>query len=200
MKNLLIFLLLARSLSVAAGQTGVTVTPVIMFANGVYMSGLCQDTMGVIDVSTHSPWASECAKKYIDRRDRDTAAALRAAMSSAARAALSVVTTNATPAYNAATGVISIPATSTRRDTSYTGTTNGAGLFNITFPVAYAATPSIQANIIGGTDQYQCRVISISTTAFSVLVYQRVSVLTLALSIATTPVSGATVDVLIVRR
>lgn len=76
---------------------------------------------------------------------------------------------------------------------SYVGTTNASGLYTVTFAQAYSTTPNIQANVIGQSTEVQSRIVSVSTTGFSVHVFQRVAVLTLALSTATTNVSGATV-------
>lgn len=80
---------------------------------------------------------------------------------------------------------------------SYSGTTNASGLYTVTFATAYSTTPNIQANVIGQGTEVQSRIVSVSTTGFSVHVFQRVAVLTLALSTATTNVSGATVHAVI---
>lgn len=79
----------------------------------------------------------------------------------------------------------------------YSGTTNASGIYAVTFATAYSVAPNIQANVIGQGTEVQSRIVSCTTTGFSVHVYQRVAVLTLALSTATTNVSGAAVDVII---
>lgn len=116
---------------------------------------------------------------------------------SGARSALSLTATrtSGTPTYTSSTGVLDVPII--KRQESYKGTTDASGNYTITFSVSYSSTPHIQANPIGGTTEIFLKIVSVSTTGFVVNVFQRVSVLSLALSTATTPVSGATVDVFI---
>lgn len=82
----------------------------------------------------------------------------------------------------------------------YSGTTNGSGQYTVTFATAYSVTPNIQANVIGQGTEVQSRILSVSTTGFTIHVFQRVAVLTLALSTATSNVSGASVDVIVTEK
>lgn len=62
------------------------------------------------------------------------------------RTHFSVTTTGSGPAsYNQNTGVFNIPNNSVKMSVPYTGTTNGSGVYTITYPVAYASTPNVQA-------------------------------------------------------
>lgn len=87
--------------------------------------------------------------------------------------------------------------------TPYRGTTNSSGIYTVTFPVAYATTPNVQANIIGGTDKHGIT-ITRSTTGFSVYAYQRIPI-SIPLGITTIEVllagvnnlSGANIEVLV---
>lgn len=86
---------------------------------------------------------------------------------------------------------------SVKRVETFKGTTNSSGLYTVTFANTYSTAPSVQANVIGGTTEQMCRIVSISTTQCVVHVFQRATVLSLALSTATTNVNGASVDVLV---
>lgn len=88
----------------------------------------------------------------------------------------------------------------TKRQETYSGTTDASGNYTVTFGTAYSVAPNIQANPIGGTTEIFLKIVSVSTTGFTANVFQRVTVLSLALSTATTPVSGASVDVLITEK
>lgn len=87
-----------------------------------------------------------------------------------------------------------------KRQETYSGTSNGSGNYTVSFGVSYSVAPNIQANVVGGTTEQQCRIVSISTTGFVVNVFQRATVLSLALSTATTAVSGADIDVLVTEK
>lgn len=85
--------------------------------------------------------------------------------------------------------------TAGKRQELYSGTTNGSGLYTVTFAVAYGATPNIQFNLIGGAVTNIVRVTAISTTGFTITANNRVDVVGL---LPTYPVlSGANIDVLI---
>lgn len=84
-----------------------------------------------------------------------------------------------------------------KRQETYSGSSNASGDYIVTFSTAYSVAPNIQANIIGGTTEQQSRVVSVSTTGFTVNAFQRATVLSLALSTATNPVNGALIHVLI---
>lgn len=86
----------------------------------------------------------------------------------------------------------------TKRQETYSGTTNASGIYTVTFGTAYSAAPNIQANIIGGSDTQIIRITSISTTGFTVTVRNRVDVVGLLPSWSN--VNGANVDVLITEK
>lgn len=88
----------------------------------------------------------------------------------------------------------------TKRQETYSGTTDSSGNYTVTFGTAYSVAPNIQANPIGGSTENFLKIVSISTTGFTTNVFQRANVLSLALSTATTAVSGASVDVLITEK
>lgn len=90
--------------------------------------------------------------------------------------------------------------TSFKRQEIYSGTTDSNGLYTVTFGTAFASAPNIQANVIGGTTEQMSRIVSVSTTGFQVHVFQRATVLSLALSTATTNVNAANVDVIITQK
>jgi hypothetical protein len=84
-----------------------------------------------------------------------------------------------------------------RRET-YSGSSNGSGVYTVTFGTSYSVTPNIQANWIGAADNQNLRVTAISTTGFSVLARNRVDVV--GLLPTWTNVSGASIDVLITEK
>lgn len=85
-----------------------------------------------------------------------------------------------------------------KKAATYSGTTNGSGVYTETFPAAYAVAPNIQASLIGGTDEQSVRVSSVSTTGFTVVVRE------MNYNTGAPPswsnVSGADVDVLITQK
>jgi len=93
--------------------------------------------------------------------------------------------------YDSATGIMR----KTKRTEPYSGTTNGSGVYAVTFSVAYSVAPNIQANIIGGTNTNIIKITSVTTTGFTVTVVNRVDVLGLLPTYSN--VSGANVDVAI---
>lgn len=117
-----------------------------------------------------------------------------------ARAGLTLTTTGTGVAtYNNTTGALNIPSPSFKRRETYTGTTNASGIYTVTFATPFSATPNIQANIVGGSAN-QVVTMTRTTTGFTCTVVQRSAVTLLAVEVllaATTPVSGATLDVLI---
>lgn len=98
------------------------------------------------------------------------------------------------------TGVNTFTVSKTKRQETYSGTTDASGNYTVTFGTSYSATPNIQANPIGGSTETFLKITSISTTGFAVNVFQRATVLSLALSTATTAINGAFVDVLITEK
>lgn len=90
-------------------------------------------------------------------------------------------------------------ATAGKRSEMYSGTTNGSGVYSVTYGTAYSASPNIQLQIVGGSSN-QIATCTVSTTGFTVTVVQRSSVNLLGIDVllsATTNVSGAAVDVII---
>lgn len=83
----------------------------------------------------------------------------------------------------------------------YSGTTNSSGNYTVTFSSAYSVAPNIQASITNQsvTNQF-LKITSVSTTGFTINVFQRnsVNLLSTDLLLSTTVnVNGATIDVLI---
>ena len=83
----------------------------------------------------------------------------------------------------------------------YKGTTNGSGDFTVNYPVAYASIPTIVPVQTPTTAPNRTvRVVSSTTTGFTVKVEQRSSVNLLGVDVllsATTPVSGANISVIV---
>jgi hypothetical protein len=83
---------------------------------------------------------------------------------------------------------------------NYSGTTSGSGTYSVTFSPAFAATPNVQASIIGGTGNQFVLVTSRSNTEFTVTVYTR-DVVTAdgqdVLAETATPTNGLAVDVFV---
>lgn len=84
-----------------------------------------------------------------------------------------------------------------KRTELYSGTTNSSGNYTVTFATAFSATPNIQAQLIGGTTEQSAQVTAISTTGFTVHVFNRTTVLSVALAASTTNVNGASVNVVV---
>ena len=91
-----------------------------------------------------------------------------------------------------------------KRIETYSGTTNSSGSYTVTFATPYDSAPSVHASITNqSSTNWSIRVSSVSTTGFTVNVYQRAAVTVLAVEVllaAVTNVSGATVDVLVVEK
>lgn len=85
-----------------------------------------------------------------------------------------------------------------KKQETYSGTTNSSGNFVVTFGTSYSTAPNIQANIIGGTNTNLIKIISISTTGFTVNVVNRADVIGLLPTYSN--VNGASVDVLITEK
>lgn len=85
-----------------------------------------------------------------------------------------------------------------KRQESYSGTSNGSGNYTVTFGTAYSVAPNIVIGLKGSTNEQGYDSVTISTTGFTIHIYQR----TYALGLAQTPtnVSGATIDVLITEK
>lgn len=86
-----------------------------------------------------------------------------------------------------------------KRFETYSGTTNGSGLYSVTFGTAYSAAPNIQQNGTNlSSDNIFTRVTAISTTGFTVLARTRTDVAGLLPTFAVT--SGITLDVVITEK
>lgn len=92
---------------------------------------------------------------------------------------------------------VTIPA-ATKRQETYSGTTDASGNYTVTFGVAYSVAPNIQSLIVGGTTEQGISGVTISTTGFTIHVYQRSYLLGLAQN--PTNVSGAAVDVIVTEK
>lgn len=98
------------------------------------------------------------------------------------------------------------PATA-KRQITYLGTTSGTapndGIFSVTYSPSFSATPDVQPQLVAGTPSQVVRIISSTTTGFSVQVTNRASTTLLGLELllaATTNVNNASVSVLVTER
>lgn len=95
--------------------------------------------------------------------------------------------------------------TATKRQETYSGTTNASGNYTITFGTAFSTAPNIQASITNqgvNTNQF-IKVVSVSTTGFTINVFQRSAVTLLGIEVllaATTNVPSIPVDVLVTEK
>lgn len=86
---------------------------------------------------------------------------------------------------------------------TFLGTTDGSGNYTVTYGVAYAVIPDVQPQLQAGTPSQVVRITASSTTGFTVQVTNRASVNLLGIDVllaTTTPVSGASVGVLVTSR
>lgn len=94
--------------------------------------------------------------------------------------------------------------TSGKRLELYSGTTDASGNYTVTFGSAYSVAPNIQASITNQSNtNQQIRVVSVSTTGFTINVYQRNAVTLLTIEVllaAVVNVNGATVDILVTEK
>lgn len=106
--------------------------------------------------------------------------------------------------YGAVTVNVRGQVTAGKRLELFSGTTNGSGVYSASFSAAFSVAPNIQASITNQSTTNQfIRVSSVSTTAFTINVFQRSAVTILGIEVllaATTNVSGATVDVLVTEK
>lgn len=105
-----------------------------------------------------------------------------------------LIATSTFNGFMSTTSLAKLNSLSTKRRETFSGTTNGSGIYTATY-TAYSVAPNIQANILGGSDTQFIRLTSVSSTTFSVTVRNRTDVLGLLPTYAN--VSGASVDVLI---
>lgn len=83
------------------------------------------------------------------------------------------------------------------------GTTSATGVFNFTFANSYSTPPHCNPVIVNGASNQTLLLSNVTTTGCTVTVLQRTSVTLLSVEVllaATTPVSGATVQLLVIPR
>lgn len=81
------------------------------------------------------------------------------------------------------------------KSTPYTGTTNGSGVYAVTYGSAYASRPNVMVSFITSNPRDVAFVTASTTTGFSVTVQRRADVIGLLPSYSNQ--SGVTVDVLV---
>lgn len=87
----------------------------------------------------------------------------------------------------------------TKRQETYTGTTNSSGIYTVTYASAYSVVPNIQYAVgVGGLRTYSIILTASSTTGFTVKVENRTDIAGLLPSFAN--VNGQTVDVLVTEK
>lgn len=90
-----------------------------------------------------------------------------------------------------------------KRSEVIAGTTNASGVFPVTFSKTYSSPPHVNPVLINGTANQTVLISNVTTTGCTVSVVQRNAVTLLALEVllaATTPVSGATISVLVIEK
>lgn len=85
-----------------------------------------------------------------------------------------------------------------KRQETYNGTTNGSGVYTVTFSTPYATVPDVQPTWVGMTDNQQVRLTSVSTSSFSVLARTRTDIAGLLPTFANT--ASAPIGVLVTER
>lgn len=83
----------------------------------------------------------------------------------------------------------------TKRQETYSGTTDGSGLYSVTYSVSYSSAPNIQMSFIGTNPRDVIMLTSSTTTGFTVQVQRRVDVVGLLPSYSNQ--SGVTCKVLV---
>lgn len=115
--------------------------------------------------------------------------------------ALSLTTTGSGAAtFNGGTGVLNVPTpSSSKRQETYSISTNSSGVSTVTFGTAYGAAPNIQLQATNfSSDNQFLRVTAISTTGFSVIARLRTDIAGLLPSFSN--INAATADVLITEK
>src|ERR1700749_1115121 len=91
-----------------------------------------------------------------------------------------------------------------KRQENYSGTSNASGLYTVTFPTPYGTAPNIQPSLPNQANtNVFVKINSVTTTGFTINVFQRNSVNLLGIDVllfATSNVSGASVDVLVTEK
>lgn len=96
--------------------------------------------------------------------------------------------------YNSSTGVIS----KTKRQETYTGTSNASGVVTITYGTAYPATPNVQFSMVSTNPREDIRLTASSTTGCSFAVQLRVDVI--GLLPAYTNVASRLIDITVTEK
>lgn len=89
---------------------------------------------------------------------------------------------------------------SVKRQETYSGVTDASGNYTVVFPTPFSVAPNIQTQIVNGSHNNSLRVVSISTTGFTVAVGVRAALTVLGLAVLgfdVTATSGVAVDVLV---
>lgn len=90
-----------------------------------------------------------------------------------------------------------------KRQETYSGNTNSSGNYTVIFSNSFSVAPNIQANIIGGTDTQVLKVVSVSTTGFTINVIDRTPVSILGVNVlpgSVSNVNGAFIDVIVTEK
>lgn len=112
------------------------------------------------------------------------------------RASISLTTIGSGGAsYNSTSGVINVPTPSQKRVESYSGTTNGSGIYTVTYATAFSSVPNVQFQLNGGSNKMTVLLTSSTTTGFTLYVQLRADVLGLLPSYSN--VSGQAVDIMV---
>lgn len=110
--------------------------------------------------------------------------------------------TRASPGRTGATGPQG-PEGPSRRIETYFGSTNGSGDYTVTYAEAFSQAPCVVPALIASASSQTWRLSSSTTTGFTVRVEQQAMVEVLGAQLvgfATTPVSGASLNVLVIAR
>lgn len=113
----------------------------------------------------------------------------------------SLATVATSGSYNDLSNKPTIP--TVKRTETFLGTTNASGNFSVTYSTPYLVAPDVQPQLQAGTPSQVVRITSSTTTGFTVQATNRASVNLLSIEVllaATTPVSGASVSVLVTQR
>lgn len=151
-------------------------------------------SLGTLDaaaVGADASGAAANAQSYSIQRANHTGTQTLSTISDAGTAA----TLNVSVSGNASATQV-VKGNDTRLGVRYAGSTNGSGVYAVTYGSAYTTTPHIVFAVVGGTNK-DTAILTSTTSGFSILVERRSDVLGLLPSYA--PVtSGVTVNVTVV--
>lgn len=114
---------------------------------------------------------------------------LTAANQAAVQAIVGIPSAQVNSDWSATSGAAQI----LNKPAKYTGSTNGSGIYSVTYGSAYSTKPHLVFSVEGGTNKDTSILTSTTTTGFSILVERRSDVIGLLPAYA--PVSGITVNV-----